>query len=377
MVRPMPDDKLFALESYNYDLPESLIAQAPEARRDFSRLLALDCGADRISHQRFVDIVDYFAPGDVLVVNDTRVFPARLLGHKESGGRVELLLLGYPQSQELPGGSLADGWQAVEVQGLVRSSKRSRPGAVLGFGPDLIAVVLENSEGGKTRLSLRYRDDLDRLLEEHGRLPLPPYIRRQGPQQAGDRERYQTVYANRPGAVAAPTAGLHFTPELLERLRQKGVEIVHITLHVGYGTFAPVREGDIRNHRIHAEYVTVSREAAAAINRARKAGHAIWPVGTTTVRSLEFAAAVNGEVHAVADWCALYIYPGYRFKVVERLITNFHLPQSSLLFLVSALAGRERIMAAYNEAIRARYRFFSYGDAMVIMNPGGPDQRAE
>ena len=259
-------------------------------------------------------------------------------------------------------------FEAATAEGLMRSSKRAKVGLRIHFGPDLRATVRDVLAGGKVRVTLEYRGELERLLEAHGRMPLPPYIKRDAGQHSEDQERYQTVFAGQPGAVAAPTAGLHFTPALLEQVRQKGVDIVHVTLHVGYGTFAPVREADIRNHQIHQEFVTVSIEAAERINRAREAGNNVWPVGTTTVRSLEFAANDQGRLLPVEDWCGLYIYPGYRFKLVDRVITNFHLPQSSLLFLISALAGKETVFGAYQEAIDKGYRFFSYGDAMAIFD---------
>ncbi len=361
----MTTDDLYSLAAYDYFLPEELIAQEPTEVRDQSRLLVLDHGAAGVRHDRFSDIIALLSPGDVLVVNDTRVFPARLLGNKESGGRVELLLLGYPAIPDaLPG---AKGWQEVEACGLLKSSKGARPGQRLRFGDDLQARVLEVLAGGKVRVTLSFRGELSQRLEECGRIPLPPYIRRDGSPSAQDRQRYQTVFASQTGAVAAPTAGLHFSPELLARIRALGVEIVSVTLHVGYGTFAPVRATDIRDHRIHAEYVSVGAAAAARINRARKEGSVVWPVGTTTVRSLEWASDGQGWVQPREGWCELYIYPGYEFRLVDRLITNFHLPKSSLLFLVSALAGRERVMQAYAEAVRQRYRFFSYGDAMVMV----------
>jgi len=356
----------FLLDSYAYELPEANIAQQPVGRRDSSRLLVVDCLSGLSIDRSFSDICDYLAPGDLLVVNDTRVFPARLLGNKVSGGKIELLILEYPA----PSGLLAampEDWQEVEIVGLLKSSKRPRPGGMLLFSENLQGEVLGFLPDGKAQVRLLYRGDLAFLLEKHGQLPLPPYIRREGGQTAEDRSRYQTVYAENPGAVAAPTAGLHFTPELIERIAASGVGITSVTLHVGYGTFAPVREEDIRDHAIHAEYLLVSAEAAAMVNATRQAGGRIWAVGTTSVRALEFAADEKGEVLARSGFCDLYIYPGYRFKVVDNLITNFHLPRSSLLFLVSALAGRERVFSVYAEAIRKGYRFYSYGDAMAII----------
>ena len=360
---PSPYD----LSAYDYELPAASIAQAPADRRDESRLLVMDCGADTLRDRRFRDIGDYLEPGDLLVANDTRVFPARLEGRKESGGRAELMLLGYPQPITAAAANTATEWQEATATGLVKSSKRPKPGSKLLFGDDLHAIVEEILADGKVRVRLRHRGDLDGLLARHGRLPLPPYIRRGEEEAASDRERYQTVYADKTGAVAAPTAGLHFTPELLESLRAKGVEFATVTLHVGYGTFAPVRVADIRDHQIHAEYLSVSAETAQRINAARAAGQKVWAVGTTTVRALEFAANEKGEVEPKEGLCDLYIYPGYRFRVVSRLITNFHLPQSSLLFMVSSLAGRERVLQGYRHAVANGYRFYSYGDAMAII----------
>ncbi|OGQ86369.1 MAG: tRNA preQ1(34) S-adenosylmethionine ribosyltransferase-isomerase QueA [Deltaproteobacteria bacterium RIFOXYD12_FULL_56_24] len=366
-MESMTSNADFFLASYNFALPEENIAQHPLARRDSSRLLVVDCLAMETMDRQFADICDYLAPGDLLVVNNTRVFPARLLGRKESGGKVELLILEYPVHQADPGNGDMAGWQQTEVVGLVKSAKRPQPGGKLLFSENLVGTVRELLPGGKVRVVLRYRGDLARLLDEHGQMPLPPYIHREEGQTEEDRQRYQTVYAEHPGAVAAPTAGLHFTPELLTRIQGCGVRIAQVTLHVGYGTFAPVRVEDIREHAIHAEYLMVSEETAALVNETRGAGGRVWAVGTTSVRALEFAAQDTGQVSARSGFCDLYIYPGYQFRVVDNLITNFHLPQSSLLFLVSALAGRERILATYREAVEKGYRFFSYGDAMVLI----------
>ncbi|MDG4476236.1 tRNA preQ1(34) S-adenosylmethionine ribosyltransferase-isomerase QueA [Desulfobacterales bacterium RS19-109] len=357
----------FFLASYQFVLPEENIAQRPLSRRDSSRLLVVDCLAGETRDRKFADICDYLAPGDLLVVNNTRVFPARLLGRKETGGKAELLILEYPVGEADSYNGDLEGWQQAEVLGLVKSAKRPQPGGQLLFSENLVGTVREILGDGKVRVTLRYRGDLARLLEAHGQLPLPPYIRREEGQSEEDRQRYQTVYAENPGAVAAPTAGLHFTPELLVRIQAKGVRIAQVTLHVGYGTFAPVRVEDIREHAIHAEYLKVSEETAALVNETRAAGGRIWAVGTTSVRALEFAAEPMGQVLARSGFCDLYIYPGYQFRVVDNLITNFHLPQSSLLFLVSALAGRARILAAYGEAVEKGYRFYSYGDAMVLI----------
>lgn len=350
----------FSLTDYDYDLPPELIAQQPAPRRDASRLLVLAGGKEGLADRNFPDFAALLSPGDLLVFNDTRVFPARLQGHKESGGRIELLLLEYPQP--LPDEEGFGAWA------LLRSSKGPRPGLRLRFGDDLQAVVREVGAGGKVRVQLQCGGGgLDPCLARYGRMPLPPYIRRDEEETAADRQRYQTVYAAVTGAVAAPTAGLHFTEELLAAIAAGGVGQARVTLHVGYGTFAPVRVADIRDHAIHAEYFAISEENAERINRTRAAGGRIWAVGTTSVRALEAAADPDGLVRPGGGWCELYIYPGYRFRVVDNLLTNFHLPQSSLLFLVSALAGRERIMAAYAHAVARRYRFFSYGDAMAII----------
>jgi len=360
-------DSFYDINSYNYDLPAENIAQEPAARRDESRLLVMDCQSEELRHRKFHHIVDYLEAGDLLVVNDTKVFPARLEGHKETGGKAELMLLSYPQAATDTPTAADDQWQEAIIIGLIKSSKRPKPGSRLIFGDNLTGIVEELLADGKVRVRLRFRGDLDPLLANHGRMPLPPYIRRDEEETTTDRERYQTVYASQTGAVAAPTAGLHFTDDLLASLRTKGVQIATVTLHVGYGTFAPVRVTDIRDHQIHAEFLSVSDETAQKINATKAAGKKVWAVGTTTVRALEFAADTDGKVQAKEGLCDLYIYPGYSFRVVNRLITNFHLPQSSLLFMISALAGQDRILNAYKHAIANGYRFYSYGDAMAIM----------
>ena len=365
-------DRQFQLSAYDYHLPEENIAQHPADRRDQSRLLVLDCAADTMAHQRFAAISELLRPGDLLVVNNTRVFPARLFGSKESGGKVELLFLHYPHTREPAAGS---DLHTAEALALVKSSKRPRPGSRLLLGPDLQALVLELFADGKVRLELQYRldagQDLAGLLARLGQMPLPPYIRRPRGESSEDRERYQTRYAVRTGSVAAPTAGLHFSDELLATLPGLGVSMASVTLHVGYGTFAPVRADNILEHRIHAEFIDIPAETARAVNQAREEGRRIWAVGTTTARTLEFCADVAGRLSPFQGPCDLYIVPGYRFRVVDNLITNFHLPQSSLLFLVSALAGRERILAAYAQAVALGYRFYSYGDAMAIITRPG------
>ncbi|MEN8143048.1 MAG: tRNA preQ1(34) S-adenosylmethionine ribosyltransferase-isomerase QueA [Thermodesulfobacteriota bacterium] len=356
---------LFDIQDYDYHLPPELIAQEPADRRDESRLLVLQDGRE-FADMVFGDLTGLIRPGDLLVVNDTRVFPARLLGRKETGGRVEMFLLGFPQVSEKPAAGEGESCRA-EVVCLLKSSKRPREGGRLFFGDWLTGEVAEYLDDGKARVILYYEGDLAVLLDEFGQVPLPPYIARESDGEAYDKDRYQTVYAKSTGAVAAPTAGLHFTQELMAAIEAKGGKIASVTLHVGYGTFSPVRVEDIRDHEIHEEYVEISSETAELINHTKSAGGRIWSVGTTTARALEFAADTDGTVRATDGWCGLYVYPGYKFRVVENLITNFHLPRSSLLFLVSALAGRERMMAAYRHAVAERYRFYSSGDAMVMM----------
>ncbi len=354
----------FSLQAYNYTLPAENIAQHPADARENSRLLILNRSSKEQRHGHFHEIIDLLNPGDLLVVNNTRVFPARLHGRKESGGKVEVFLLSYPVDMTCSGGK-----KTAEATTLIKSSKRPKPGSLLLLGPDLEARILELLEDGKVIIELSYAADkeLSNILEQVGQVPLPPYISRDKGCTEEDRERYQTVYARNSGAVAAPTAGLHFSEELLEAICNKGITVTQITLHVGHGTFAPVRCENIREHQIHQEYISISQESADTINRVRKNGGKIWAVGTTTVRTLEFMADTEGVVQAGEDWCGLYILPGYEFKVVDNLITNFHLPESSLLFLVSALCGRELLMEVYQNAISEGYRFYSYGDAMAVL----------
>ncbi|WP_028584642.1 tRNA preQ1(34) S-adenosylmethionine ribosyltransferase-isomerase QueA [Desulfogranum mediterraneum] len=356
------------LTDYDFHLPPGQIAQQPAGQRDQSRLLVLS-SKEQLQHQRFSDLLDHFSPGDLLVVNNTKVFPARLLGRKATGGKAELFLLEFP-TLLAPGAEGTAGQQASAL-GLIKSSKRPKPGSVLHFSERLSARIEAYQEDGKARVVLEYHpeqgEDLEALIQSHGQVPLPPYIQRSNGTTEEDQRRYQTKYAHHPGSVAAPTAGLHFSEELLEAISRKGVELVSLTLHVGYGTFAPVRSADIRNHQIHREHLSLSPEAAGTINAVKERGGRIWAVGTTSVRSLEFATDSQGVVRPMEGSCDLFIYPGYRFRTVDNLITNFHLPQSSLLFLVSALAGREKILGAYKEAVARGYRFFSYGDAMAII----------
>ena len=356
----------FDLRSYDYHLPEKNIAQHPADRRDHSRLLVLHHPEGRMKHRRFADVVDLIAADDLVVVNDTRVFPARLTGIKQTGGKIEVFLIGFPQETEAGAPSQ---WSKAKATALLKASKRPKPDSLITIGPRLCCRVIELLDDGKANLELRYQkgEDLSGILTEYGQVPLPPYIERKGGTTPEDRERYQTVYADAPGAVAAPTAGLHFTDALLEALSAKGIGIGRITLHVGYGTFAPVRTERIEEHSIHKEYVIIPPGTAEQINATKKRGGRIWAVGTTTVRALEFAADDDGRVNPAEGWCSLYIMPGYRFKVIDNLITNFHLPCSSLLFLVSALCGRQTLLACYEEAIREDYKFYSYGDAMAII----------
>ena len=367
---PMQDEnQCYRLNAYDYHLPAGLIAQKPAVRRDHSRLLVLESGQEGMEHLLFADIHRLFRAGDVLALNNSRVFPARLLGHKQSGGQIELFLLAFPVEQAGKGQA---GWCQAQAPALLKSSKRAKIGSFLFFGEQLTAEVIALHEGGNAEVLLHYRPQpgqgLEEVLRACGRMPLPPYISRSGLEHAAeDVQRYQTCYARHTGSVAAPTAGLHFTPALLETLTGIGVELVELTLHVGYGTFAPVRSADIREHAIHREWVSLQPESAEKINAAKRSGRRVWAAGTTSTRALESAAGADGLVQPCTGPCDLYIYPGFRFQVVDNLITNFHLPRSSLLFLVSALAGREKILAAYAEAIRQGYRFFSYGDAMAIV----------
>ncbi len=349
---------MYALTDYDYDLPRDRVAQVPLADRDGSRLLRLDRRSGGIAHHRFREIDGLLAPGDVLVVNDTAVVPGRLFGKKESGGRVEVLILDFAPP--------ANGAPPVH-RCLVRASKRPRPGARLLFDLGLTGEVL-SAEGDACRIRFTGAGDFDRVLHEIGVVPLPPYIRRDpgSAPEVDDRNRYQTVYASAKGAVAAPTAGLHFTEDLLARLRDRGVAVAPLTLHVGHGTFLPVRADDIRAHRMHAERFVFPSETAAAVNRAKEQGGRVVAVGTTCVRTLEFLADGAGRVRSGAGACDLFIYPGYRFRVVDVMVTNFHLPQSTLLMLVSAFAGRDSILSAYRTAVDEGYRFYSYGDAMFI-----------
>ena len=337
---------------FYFDLPEELIAQDPLEDRSGSRLLMLDKETGETRHRVFHDIVNYLAPGDCLVLNNTKVIPARLLGVKEdTGAAIEVLLLKRREK---------DVWET-----LVRPGKKCRPGAKFVFGDGLLkAEVLEVVEEGNRLVQFSYDGIFEEVLDKLGEMPLPPYITH----KLQDKNRYQTVYAKYEGSAAAPTAGLHFTTELLQQIEAKGVKLAYVTLHVGLGTFRPVKEDDILDHHMHSEYYQVTEEAAKLINDTKKAGGRVICVGTTSCRTVESASDADGIVHAGCDNTEIFIYPGYKFKVLDCLITNFHLPESTLVMLVSALAGREHVLAAYEEAIKERYRFFSFGDAMFITN---------
>ena len=335
---------------FNYELPPELIAQTPIQRRDASRLLVLDKNTGAWQHRHFYDLPEYLRPGDCLILNNSRVLPARLLGHRlPGGGACEVLLL-------IDRGNKT--WEC-----LVRPGKRMRTGAKLSFGDgELTAEVVEELPGGNRLVRFDYEGIFLEVLEKLGKMPLPPYIK----EELQDQERYQTVYSRVNGSAAAPTAGLHFTQELLDRVAAMGVKIGYVTLHVGLGTFRPVKEDEIEGHEMHSEYCIIPQETADLINETRKNGGRVICVGTTSCRTIESWAAEDGTMTASAGWTDIFIYPGYRFKVMDALITNFHLPESTLIMLVSALAGREHILAAYREAVREKYRFFSFGDAMFI-----------
>lgn len=345
----------FRLEDYNYSLPEHLIAKYPSAKRDLSRLMVLNRADGSITHDRFDGLTEYLRPGDCLVLNDTRVFPARIRGKKDTGGAVEFLLLHFPSIH-------ADG--KAQARALSRSSKPLKPGSRVNCSEILGVTVLDVLPSNQVELELTFSGDLEAALTLCGEIPLPPYIKRK--EAPSDIEDYQTVYARETGSVAAPTAGLHFTWNQLERIKNKGINIAWVTLHVGYGTFAPIRVSDIRRHKIHPEWLRVPQDTVDQIIATKAKGARIVAVGTTSVRALE-AASSDGTLRAFEGICDLYIVPGYDFKVIDAIITNFHLPQSSLLVLVSAFAGRLEMLRAYDEAIKSGYRFYSYGDAMLIL----------
>ncbi len=334
---------------FDFQLPEELIAQTPLERRDASRLLTLDKTTGAVGHHHFYDLPRFLRPGDCLVLNDSRVLPARLIGHRPTGGACEVLLLVDR------GGDL---WEC-----LVRPGRKLKPGAQVIFGDgQLTATVEAELNDGKRAVRFHYQGIFLEILEQLGRMPLPPYIRA----ELHDQERYQTVYSKVTGSAAAPTAGLHFTPELLERVQKMGVKVCCVTLHVGLGTFRPIKVEEITDHEMHSEFCVISQETADIINQTKANGGRVICVGTTSCRTIESFAAEDGTMSERSGWTNIFIYPGYKFKVLDALITNFHLPQSTLIMLVSALAGREHVLAAYEEAVREKYRFFSFGDAMFI-----------
>lgn len=335
---------------FYFDLPQELIAQDPLEDRSSSRLMVLDRKTGEIEHHIFKEVIDYLNPGDCLVVNNTKVIPARLFGSKEgTEAKIEILLLKRKEN---------DVWET-----LVKPGKKAKPGTRISFGDGLLTgEVIDVVEEGNRLIKFTYDGIFEEILDQLGQMPLPPYITH----QLKDKNRYQTVYAKHDGSAAAPTAGLHFTPELLEAIKAKGVNIAHVTLHVGLGTFRPVKVEDVTNHHMHSEFYIVEEDQAKLINETKQRGGKIVSVGTTSCRTLESATDDQGVLHAGSGWTDIFIYPGYQFKMIDRLITNFHLPESTLLMLVSALAGKDNIMAAYEEAVKERYRFFSFGDAMFI-----------
>ena len=338
------------VKAFDYDLPEELIAQDPLEDRSSSRLMVLDKKTGDIEHKIFRDVVDYLQPGDCLVLNNTKVIPARLFGVKEgTEAKIEILLLKRKEN---------DIWET-----LVKPGKKCKPGVKISFGEGLLTgEVLEVVEDGNRLIQFHYDGIFEEILDQLGQMPLPPYITH----QLKDKNRYQTVYAKYDGSAAAPTAGLHFTPELLQQIRDMGIDIAEVTLHVGLGTFRPVKVDTIEEHHMHSEFYRIEQSEADKINRAKANGHRVIAVGTTSTRTLESAAEEDGTLREKSGWTDIFIYPGYKFKVIDALITNFHLPQSTLVMLVSALAGREHILDAYKKAVEEKYRFFSFGDAMLI-----------
>ena len=337
-------------QDFYYDLPEELIAQDPLKDRSSSRLLVLDKESGAVSHHVFREITDYLEAGDCLVINDTKVIPARLIGSKiGTNAKIEILLLKRKENNV---------WET-----LVKPGKKAKIGTRISFGDGLlVGEVIDIVEEGNRLVQFTFDGIFEEILDQLGQMPLPPYITH----QLEDKDRYNTVYAAHSGSAAAPTAGLHFTPELLEEIQKKGVDIARVTLHVGLGTFRPVKVDEITDHHMHSEFYQIGEEAAEKINRAKENGRRVICVGTTSCRTIESAADENGHREAKSGWTEIFIYPGYRFKVLDCLITNFHLPESTLIMLVSALAGREHVLAAYEEAVKERYRFFSFGDAMLI-----------
>lgn len=335
---------------FYYDLPEELIAQDPLENRSDSRLMVLDKKTGAVSHHIFREIVNYLNPGDCLVINDTKVIPARLIGEKEgTGAKIEVLLLKR---------KTGDVWET-----LVKPGRKAKPGTRIRFGGGLlVGEVIDIVDEGNRLIKFEFEGIFEEILDQLGQMPLPPYITH----QLKDKDRYNTVYATHSGSAAAPTAGLHFTPELLKTIEEKGIDIARVTLHVGLGTFRPVKVDDVENHHMHSEFYMIDEEAAEKINRAKENGKRVICVGTTSCRTIESAADENGRLKPCSGWTEIFIYPGYQFKTLDCLITNFHLPESTLIMLVSALAGKEHVLAAYEEAVKERYRFFSFGDAMFI-----------
>ena len=337
------------VSDFNYDLPEELIAQTPIEKRDESRLMILDRKEQTIEHKKFKDIIDYLEPGDCLVRNNTKVIPARIYGKKETGANVEFLLLNNIEG---------DIWESI-----VRPGNKLHVGTKVIFGDGILkAEILDIMPGGTRKVKFSYKGIFNEILDKIGLMPLPPYIH----EELKEKDRYQTVYAKYEGSAAAPTAGLHFTPELLKKIEEKGIKIANVTLHVGIGTFRPVKEENVENHEMHTEHFYIKQEDVEKINETKKAGKRVIAVGTTSCRVLETIADENGLVKETEEDTKIFIYPGYKFKCLDGLITNFHLPQSTLLMLVSALAGKDYIMRAYEEAVKEKYRFFSFGDAMFI-----------
>ena len=338
------------VSDFYFELPEELIAQYPLEKRDSSRLMVLDKKTGEIEHRKFHDILEYLNEGDTLVLNNTRVLPARLIGEKEeTGGKIEFLLL-----KRIEG----DKWEC-----LAKPGRKAKVGTVFTFGEGkLKAIVREIGEEGNRIIEFKYDGIFEQVLDELGQMPLPPYIH----EKLEDKERYQTVYSKEKGSAAAPTAGLHFTEDLLKEIKDKGVNIAYLTLHVGLGTFRPVKVDDVNNHVMHSEYYHLDKENAELINKTKEAGKRVITVGTTSSRTLETIGDENGRVREQSGWTDIFIYPGYKFKIVDNLITNFHLPESTLIMLVSALAGQDNIMNAYNTAVKEKYRFFSFGDSMFI-----------
>ena len=336
---------------FYYELPKELIAQDPLEDRSSSRLMHLDRNTGAVEHRHFRDIREYLKPGDCLVINDTKVIPARLYGRKEgTDALIEILLLKRKEN---------DVWET-----LVKPGKKCRPGAEISFGEGILkGKIIEVVEEGNRLIQFEYEGIFEEILDRLGEMPLPPYITH----KLKDKNRYQTVYAKHEGSAAAPTAGLHFTEELLEEIQSMGVRIAHVTLHVGLGTFRPVKVEEVTEHHMHSEFYVVEEEQAALINQTRKQGGRVIAVGTTSCRTLESAASEDGTLKAGSGWTDIFIYPGYRFKILDGLITNFHLPESTLIMLVSAFAGKEHVLAAYEEAVKEKYRFFSFGDAMIIL----------